>query len=91
MKDFILETIKKDSELIFLLENIKSCKATELKEQLEKINNKLFHIFCKKDYLTECEPEYCSYRITSACPYVEALSLLKTSYGIDIINSRLIK
>lgn len=49
-----------------------------------QLNEYLFKHYCEKGYLTECEPEYCSYRYTNSCKYVELLHEIMEKYGINL-------
>lgn len=52
-----------------------------LKKQLDSY---LFTHYCGKEYLSECEPEYCVYRYTNSCRYIKALHELFEKYGINL-------
>jgi len=43
----------------------------------------IFRATCFKDYLQECEPEYCSYRISGECKY-PSLDLARPSANVSI-------
>ncbi len=42
--------------------------------KIKEIKKDLFDVYCLKKYLNECEPSYCSFRITGQCKYLEELS-----------------
>ena len=90
MDNYILEKITGDKLLVSMLENIKKESLEEFKNKVDEISGMLFSLFCQKHYLSECEPEYCSFRFTSQCPYIKSLALVKKEFGIDIINKRLV-
>lgn len=73
-----------------MLENIKEGSVKEFDSKIAEVNKILFSLFCQKSYLSECEPEYCSFRYTSQCSYIKALEIVKQKYGIDVINKRLV-
>ena len=52
-----------------------------LKKQLDSY---LFSCHCEKEYLSECEPEYCVYRYTDSCRYIKALNELYERFGINL-------
>jgi len=39
------------------------------KELVKKTDKQLFRDYCYKKYLKNCEPMYCTYRITNSCEY----------------------
>jgi hypothetical protein len=45
----------------------------EAEKQLHKLEHLFFVAFCAKPYLSQCEPEYCTFRITRSCKYMRAL------------------
>lgn len=53
----------------------------ELKRELDAY---LFINYCEKGYLSECEPEYCSYRYTNSCRYIKALREILEKYNINL-------
>lgn len=58
-------------------------KAAELKSEL---NQYLFEKYCEKGYLSECEPEYCSFRFTHTCRYIEAIQAIQEEFGIKVFE-----
>lgn len=48
-----------------------------------ELDNYLFTHYCEKGYLSECEPEYCTYRYTNSCRYIKALHEIAEKFGIN--------
>jgi peptide methionine sulfoxide reductase MsrA len=73
-----------------MIESIKNQKLNELKStidtnkellsSIQKQFNDLAQIIfkenCHKEYLKQCEPEYCSFRLENTCNYSDQLSSL---------------
>lgn len=68
MKEDIARTIKE-------LEDITKKQIDKERETEEKLKI-LFNEYCLKDYLNECEPAYCVFRITNSCEYIKILNKL---------------
>jgi|GEM_PF-2431406 hypothetical protein len=45
-------------------------------KSIEELKNELYVKFCLKEYLEECDPAYCSFRITNSCEYIKILRSL---------------
>ncbi len=58
----------------------------EFERYLKELEGYLFKKYCMKGYLSECEPEYCSYRITRTCEYIFVIRFIKNELGIDLIS-----
>ncbi|WP_010250982.1 hypothetical protein [Acetivibrio cellulolyticus] len=54
--------------------------------KIKELNNYLFKELCLKEYLDECEPEYCSFRLSNTCPYVVIIKLMYSKYKINLIK-----
>lgn len=67
---------KKQIEIISLIEENKVV-FNRIKSLTQEINNSIFKDSCHKEYLSNCEPEYCSFRITGTCKYFENLESLQ--------------
>lgn len=89
MKDLekILVKDKKIEDIVKKLDKDKSY--SEVMKSFEELNDYLFKNYCMKNYKETCEPEYCTYRITSNCDYIKLLELFSQKYKIDIINKRI--
>ena len=59
---------------------------TSVKEWKNMLNNYLFKKYCEKGYLQECEPEYCTYRYTNSCRYLDALHEIQDKYNLKIFD-----
>ena len=62
----------------------------EVKTNIKLLKEYLFDKFCKKGYLTSCEPEYCSFRTNQTCDFVLALQIFNDHNGIDLVKGVLI-
>jgi hypothetical protein len=60
-------------------------------QRFKELENLLFKEFCLKQYLVECEPFYCTFRITSSCKYIEMLKEIKEKYGVDIVSRKIVR
>jgi hypothetical protein len=50
----------------------------EWDELYTKAENLIFKASCLKPYLSRCEPEYCTFRYTGECQFIDRLGKLKT-------------
>lgn len=68
------KTIKK------IIEQIKGTIQIKNKDEkrIKLLEIKFFKEFCLKQYLKECEPGYCVFRITNSCEYVKLLKKVHT-------------
>ena len=62
----------------------------EIEQAFVKLDFQLFSDFCPKShYKSECEPAYCSLRITKTCRYIEKRSAILSQLrdeGIEILD-----
>lgn len=49
----------------------------EWKNLIKKTDKQIFRDYCHKEYIKECEPWYCSYRITGNCEYPRKIKKLE--------------
>lgn len=49
-----------------------------------QLNEYLFRHYCEKGYLSECEPEYCTFCYTNSCKYLKLLREIMAKYDIDL-------
>jgi hypothetical protein len=47
-----------------------------IQNQFNEIAQEIFKDSCLKDYLKQCEPEFCSFRLTNTCKYFDKLEPL---------------
>lgn len=55
----------------------------EWKKLIDDAREAIFKANCLKSYLTECEPWYCSFRITGSCKYPDEISKLEKLIKIE--------
>lgn len=78
-----------DQHVNGLVEQIlEAAKNDKISRLIPDLNRYLFELYCKKDYLNECEPEYCSYRILNTCDYINSIQEMSTVHGINIITGK---
>jgi hypothetical protein len=46
-------------------------KESKNERELTKLERELVKKLCPKGYLKECEPAYCTFRITDTCPFLK--------------------
>lgn len=49
-----------------------------------KLNEYLFKHYCEKGYLSECEPEYCTFCYSNSCKYIKLLHEIVEKYDINL-------
>jgi len=69
-----------------LIEKITSLGQEASIQSFNTLNDELFTLYCSKEYLKACEPEYCSFRYLATCKYIAALEELSEKYAINVIN-----
>ena len=73
--------VDNDNDIKRLIEKIAQMPTADgLKRELDQY---LFNHYCEKGYLSECEPEYCSYRYTYSCRYIKALHEIMKKYNVN--------
>jgi len=55
----------------------------EWKNLIDDARKTIFETYCLKNYQKECEPWYCSLRITGKCKYPEELTKLDNAIRLD--------
>lgn len=70
----------KDTSIKKIVEKIKGIIQIKNKDEkrIKQLETKFFKEFCLKQYLKECEPGYCVFRITNSCEYVKILKKVHT-------------
>ncbi|CAG0962273.1 MAG: hypothetical protein MPEBLZ_03994 [Candidatus Methanoperedens nitroreducens] len=70
----------KDTSIKKIVEQIKRTIQIKNKDdkRIKQLEIKFFKEFCLKQYLKECEPGYCVFRITNSCEYVKILKKVHT-------------
>lgn len=79
--------LKNDIELNTLIQKVENTqKIDELKDNIQELKSYCFSKYCLKPYLSECEPEYCVYRLQDRCHYVHLVRHLSSEHRIDILR-----
>lgn len=82
----LVEKFKNDKKLLSLIESV-----LKRNDPIKTLQVYAFRHYCMKSYLDECEPEYCSFRLTNTCDYIKVIDFIFHNYGVNIITNEIKK